>query len=233
MRKMAIFVEGQTELYFMDRLLKEIVSERNLQLVLMKARGGNQSIRAFNIVQNNNVGLDKDFYIQIVDSGADNAVASDIRDNYQNLIQRGFTSIIGLRDVYPISRGDIPKLRRGLQSNFPVTPITVLLILGVMEVEAWFLAEHSHFERVHPNLTVQRINLELGFDPSCQDMQMRPQPASDLHNIYALEGRAYKKNRQQVQRVVNSLDYAMIYLSHPSKFLDVSQLMTAIDNFLT
>lgn len=37
MKKMAIFVEGETELCFINKLIREIANEKNLQIVLIKA----------------------------------------------------------------------------------------------------------------------------------------------------------------------------------------------------
>jgi hypothetical protein len=231
MKKMAIFVEGQTELYFVDRLLREIVDERKLQIVLIKATGGARSTRSFEVLEDSGGNTEKNFYIQIINSGTDNRVGSDIRDSYESLVRGGYSFIIGIRDVYPIPVTDIARLRIGLRYRLKTNPISVLFALGVMEVEAWFLAEHTHFQRVHPNLTVERINTELGFDPSTEDMQIRMHPASDLNGIYALEGLAYQKTRSQVQRTINVLDYADIYLSHRCKFPDVEMLIAKIDEF--
>ena len=109
--------------------------------------------------------------------------------------------------------------------------MSVLFVLGVMEIEAWFLAEHTHFQRIHPDLEPNRINAKLGFNPSSDDMQMRTHPTEDLRNIYALENLAYNKTRNKVQRTIEVLDYADIYLSHRSKFPDVAMLMTKLDEF--
>ncbi len=231
MKKMAIFVEGETELCFVDCLLRKIADERKLQIILVKATGGTRSIRRLNVISDSGEDSDKDFYIQIVNSSTDNRVGSDIRDNYESLSKAGYSVIIGLRDVYPISQLDISKLRNSLQYRLKTNPITVLFILGVMEIESWFLAEHTHFPRIHPGLTSVRINLELGFDPSFDDVQMRAHPASDLDEIYALEGFAYKKKRSQVQRTIHALDYAEIYLAHRLKFSDIEKLMEEIDRF--
>ncbi len=45
-------------------------------------------------------------------------VKSDIVDNYNSLIREGYSSIIGIRDVYPIERAKIEDLRRGLKYFF-------------------------------------------------------------------------------------------------------------------
>lgn len=232
MKKMTLFVEGQTELHFANRLLSEVIDNRKLQIVLLKASGGSQrSVRRFQVLQDSDTDTEKSFYIQIISSETDHRVRSDIQDNYDSLVQEGYDVIIGIRDVYPIPSKDIPKLRAGLAYRLKTEPISVCFVLGVMEIEAWFLANHTHFQYIHSDLTVSRIYSELGFNPSIEDMQTRSQPAKDLHEIYALEGLAYRKTRNQIQRTIDVLDYAEIYLSHRDKFPDINVLMNKIDEF--
>ena len=235
MKKMAIFVEGETELCFIDKLIREIANEKNLQIVLERAfGGGNRIARTFNIVYDSGSGSDKEFYIRIVNSGTDNRVGSDIRDNYGALVNLGFSAIIGVRDVYPdFSLADLPKLRTGLCYRLKTQPISVDFVLGVMEIEAWFLAEHTHFPRIHPRLSASRIAAIHGFDPSVDDMQLRANPALDLHNAYSLECLAYKKTGSQIQRTVGTLDYAAMYLEHKAKFPDFAVFMRVIDQFFS
>jgi hypothetical protein len=234
MKKMAIFVEGETELRFIDRLIREIANEKNLQIVLVKASGGGARIvRTYNVVYDSGGGSDKEFYIRIVNSGTDNRVGSDIRDNYEALMNAGFNVIIGVRDVYPLLLSDLPNLRTGLCYRLRTKSISVDFVLGVMEIEAWFLAEHTHFPRIHPRLSASRIAAIHGFDPSVDDMQLRDHPALDLHNVYSLEGLAYKKTGSQIQRTVEALDYAEMYLEHKAKFPDFEVFMRVIDQFFS
>ncbi len=234
MKKMAIYVEGETELRFIHRLLREIADEKNLQIVLGRAFGGGTRIgRTYNIVADSGSGADKTFYIRIVNSGTDNRVGSDIRDNYEALINLGFSAIIGVRDVYPLLLENLPSLRTGLRYRLRTKPISVDFVLGVMEIEAWFLAEHTHFPRIHPRLSASRIAAMHGFDPSVDDMQLRTNPALDLHNAYSLEGLAYQKKGSQVQRTVEALDYADMYLEHKTKFPDFAVFMRVIDQFFS
>ena len=115
MKKMAIFVDGETELRFIDRLLQEIADEKNLQIVLERAFGGGARIvRTYNVVADSGSGSEKNFYIRIINSGTDNRVGSDIRDNYEALMNADFSVIIGVRDVYPLLLSDLPGLRTGL-----------------------------------------------------------------------------------------------------------------------
>lgn len=234
MKKMAIFVEGLTELKFIDRLLREIVTDRSLQIIHAKASGGARgSRRVLRVAPMHGVQLARNYFFLIVDSGTDNRVGSDIRDNYESLAAQGYSSIIGVRDVRPdFSFAELSKLRSGLCYRLKTKPIQVLFVLGVMEIEAWFLAEHSHYSRIHPAITPLRIQADLGFDPICDDMQLRVNPAQDLHDSYALEGFAYRKKSAQIQRTIDALDYADIYCDHPKKFPDVANFLNALDAFL-
>jgi hypothetical protein len=234
MKKMAIFVEGETELRFIDRLIREIANEKNLQIVLVKASGGGARIvRTYNVVYDSGGGSDKEFYIRIVNSGTDNRVGSDIRDNYEALMNAGFNVIIGVRDVYPLLLSDLPNLRTGLCYRLRTKPISVDFVLGVMEIEAWFLAEHTHFPRIHPRLSASRIAAIHGFNPIVDDMQLRDHPALDLHNAYSLEGLAYQKAGSQIERTVEALDYAEMYLEHKTKFPDFAVFTRVIDQFFS
>jgi len=232
-KKLTIFVEGATEVSFVDQLLRQLISARKLCIDHLQATGGSKTPRRLTIVSVTAQSPDQTYYIQIVDSGTDNRVASDIRENYDSLVRSGFEAIIGIRDVHPLSRADLTKLRAGLRYNVRTKPITVVFVLGVMETEAWFLAEHTHFPKIHPNLTINRIQATLHFDPSTDDMQSRDCPHEDLHNVYALEGLAYRKKRSQIERTVHVLDYERVYFDLVTKFPDVQTLIASLDNFLS
>lgn len=152
---------------------------------------------------------------------------------YEGLMNEGFSVIIGVRDVYPLLLSDLPKLRTGLCYQLKTKPVSVDFVLGVMEIEAWFLAEHTHFPRIHPKLAASRIAAMHGFDPSVDDMQLRTHPALDLHNAYSLEGFAYQKRGSQIERTVEALDYAEMYLEHKTKFPDFAVFMRVIDQFFS
>jgi len=115
------------------------------------------------------------YFVLIVDCVGDNRVKSKITDNYQSLVSNGYQAIIGIRDVYPdVAYHDIAKLRRGLDYKVKTKPIQVVFILGVMEIETWFITEHTHFQKMDARLTMARIRGALGFDPSVDDIQLRP-----------------------------------------------------------
>jgi hypothetical protein len=232
-KKLTIFVEGATEVAFVDQLLRQLISARKLCIDHFQGAGGSRTPRRLTRVSAMAQSPEQRYYIQIVDSGTDNRVASDIRDNYDSLVQNGFEAIIGIRDVHPVSRLDLARLRAGLRYNLRTKPITAVFILGVMETEAWFLAEHTHFPKIHANLTVNRIQATLHFDPSADDMQLRDCPHEDLHNIYAMEGLAYRKRGSQIERTVRVLDYERVYFDLVTKFPDIHALIVSLDNFFS
>lgn len=234
MSKLAIFVEGLTERLFVERLIVEIAGKHNVRIRIEDVTGnrGIRQIRLFS--EDSDTG--QRGYVLIRDCHGDHNVASDIRDQYANLAASGYNGIIGLRDLYPRPLTDLPILlgldRRSLNFKLKTDPIRVKWIFAVMEIEAWFLAEHTHFARLHPNLVPDRILQELGFDPRTDDMEARPRPAGDLQSIYNLEGLTYDKTLSDLTRTINALDIAMIH-SEMSHVQNLRQLIDVIDNLVT
>ncbi len=149
MSKLAIFVEGQTEQIFVEKLVRYLGSHRNISIQVQRLEGGSKNIK------------------------------SDIIERYNGLIASGYQAIIGIRDVYPIPRNSIQRLRDGLAFLLPTRPFPPLFVLGIMEIETWFLAEHTHFLHIHPDLTINRIQQNFGFNPSIDDLQIRDRPSKD------------------------------------------------------
>ena len=233
MKKIAIFVEGQTEQLFIEHLLDQVAGRKTIVIESRQAYGGQTTKRKLKLIQAAATNSDHKYYAQIVDCGSDNRVKSDVVDNYEGLVKQGFEVVIAIRDVYPeFTYAEIPKLRNGLRYRVKTKPVEVTFILGVMEIETWFISEATHFQRMDTSLTVSRIRTELGFDPSVDDILLRPCPAEDLHNIYGLAGLAYNKSRNNIQRTVNVLDYARIYMELGSRIPDLGLLNEAIDQFL-
>jgi hypothetical protein len=236
MKKMAIFVEGLTELKFIDRLLREVVSEKNLEITHYQLRGGkkNSKRELVRISAKENSCSSKEYSVIIHDSGTDNRVASDVRDQYESLVRAGYSQIIGVRDVRPdFSIDRIPILRRGLRYKMKTKPIDPLFVLSIMETEAWFLAEATHFLNIHPQLTTSRIVQSFGINPERDDMQLRPEPAQDLSRIYGLEGHEYNKRSDNIQRTIDALDYCKIYLEHRHRFPDLELFIALLDKFFS
>ncbi len=227
MDKMAVFVEGQTEQLFVERLIKEIAGARSVQLDSVNMIG---RVRTVKLKIPDPL---SEKYVLIVNSGSDSTVASDVRENYDSLVRNGYSAMLALRDVYPHLLTDLPALQRRLGYGVKTKPIQVSFVLAVMEIEAWFLAEHTHFERLHSDLTADRIAAVLGFDPRVDDMAQRGHPAGDLHAAYKLVGLAYTKRRANALRTIGALDFAALYLEVIERMQALKVLVLSIDSFVS
>ena len=101
-----------------------------------------------------------------------------------------------------------------------------------MEIEAWFVAEHTHFARLDPTLTCGRIQKAVGFDPSKDNVENIRHPSAKLDQIYQLVGKRYTKRKASAQSTVNNLDGALLYLDVPKRAPRLSRLLKHIDAFL-
>ena len=232
MKKLAVFVEGLTEQLFVTRFVTAIAGKHAVAIQQSRVTG-NRNKGQWRRVWASAQGAGQKYFVLIVDCSSDSRVKSEIRDNYDSLVSAGYSAIIGIRDVFPeFAYADLLRLRAGLDYRMKTKPIRVTFALGVMEIETWFICEHTHFTRLNARLTPTYISSNLGFDPCCDDIQQRPTPASDLNDAYRLVGLRYKKNRQCLQRTVALLDYGSLYLSVVERVPDLMTLVQALDVFL-
>lgn len=224
-------MEGQTEQIFVRTLLKEIAGKNNIAIDESSVSGklGN---RITTLIMRDNITSQTKFYVLVYNSCSDNSVVSDMRDQYNSLIGSGFERVIGLRDVYPIPIAEKLKLQSGLNYSLPKGSIPIHIVLAVMEIESWFLAEWNHFTKIDLSLTPERIKATFGFNPQTDDMETRPHPANDMDLIYNLVGRAYKKQRNQVNTIVSSLDYEFLYIQLVNSLPSLGEFIKYLDLFI-
>lgn len=235
MRRLAIFVEGYTELLFVDRIIREIATLNQLAIHHRQIRGGGKDgkvPRTYVELTTPSTQQGESRYVLIVDCGGDRLVAQRIREEHAGLTSMGYEKIVGIRDVYPeFSKADIPKLRHGMRSAIKASLAPVQFILSIMEIEAWFLAEHNHFPLVDTVITVSAIRQQLGFDPISDDMSDRPTPTMDMIAAYSIGGQPYEKGAPT--GTLDKLDYTYIYVTLRNQIPDLHELLTVIDDFLT
>ncbi|MHB8623783.1 MAG: DUF4276 family protein [Sulfuricaulis sp.] len=231
MRKLAVFVEGYTELIFIEKFIKEIAGAHNVFFQKMKIRGGNTVSRTSTQINAANPQTGQPFFILIVDCGNDSLVKTRILEEHENLTRSGYTKIIGMRDVRPnFTYAEIPKLEMGLRTRVKTSLIPVVFVLSVMEIEAWFLSEFTHFPKIDPTITVPSIRANLGFDPEHDDLTSRPTPTVDLNNCYQLGGKSYEK--KNAADTVAVLDYSFLYFDLQKRIMHLKRLVDAVDEFL-
>ncbi len=233
MRRLAIFVEGRTELLFIDRLIREVAERSQIAVHQRSIRGGGKSgsPRKYIEIQTPVLGNDESFYVLIVDCGGDHLVAQRVREEHQSLTNNGYDAVIGLRDVFPdFTKADVPRLRTMMRYGVRTKLIPVHFFLAVMEIEAWFLSEHNHFPLVDPAITVDAIHTNLGFNPELDDMSARLEAASDLNDAYQIGAKSYVKG--DGRGTVDKLSYDYIYLSLRDRIPDLQGLLSVVDAFL-
>ena len=233
MKRIAFFVEGQTEQIFVNRLIKEILGTQQINIIQKQFRGGT-NIPKQEIVRNSSFSRKPKYEVLIFDCGADNRVKSEILENISNLREKGYEMIIGVRDLYPIPADDLEKLEKGLMylpNKHKKDAPFYDMIIAVHEIEAWFLAENHHFQRIDKRLTSKFIKDRLGFDPYTIDPESRVHPAKDLDNIYKLVGKSYTKRYNATLRVVNKLDFNNIRNQIRHDINSLNKLIKSIEKF--
>ena len=233
MRRIAFFVEGQTEQIFVNRLVSDILGSEYINIIQMQFYGGTKMPKQ-EIVRSRKLSRRALFEVLIINCGSDNRVKSEMMENIVNLRERGYEKIIGLRDLYPLPITDLARLEKGLKflpNNLKSQGAYFDIVVAVHEVETWFIAEASHFLKVDKRLTGQFIRRCLGFDPYIDNSELREHPAKDLDDIYRLAGKSYTKRYWQVSKLVNRLDYSKIRHEVRSKIESLNQLISNIEKF--
>jgi len=157
------------------------------------------------------------------------------------LFAQGYCEVIGLRDLYPLT--EIDKLefelsngtiRNGIRRT-PALPNNTSIIVAIREIEDWFLAECHHYKCINSLLVLDANQIAtLGYNPCLDDLTSRSTSAADdLKTVYQLAGEIYLKNKEQVERTVECLDYANLYLNIKDRFSKLNELISKIDDFLT
>lgn len=234
MTKIAIFVEGQTEMLLLDRLILELAKETGLAVEHAEASGGATRARQMKVLKRQTVQPHHEYYVLIVNCAGDSKVKSDIIERYQGLKRAGYAAIFGLRDVYGMFRyEDVPRLRAALKVGLPEGEPPVHLFLAIMEIEAWLLAEYTHFTRISPAITLQRIRKQMRFDPAHDDLERRWHPAEDMDRIYRLGGARYTKQRHNIERTLDLLDYRFFLSQVGRRFSDANRLLILLGKELS
>jgi hypothetical protein len=232
-KKIACFVEGQTELIFVEKLFQEIAGYKKISIETYKFQGG----KANRIIQPHKSSTIKDapFLVLIYDCGCDSHVVSDIGKQHESLTNKGYEKILGLRDLYPKSLSEKGQLEGGIKGWLKLVQprgIPIYITLAVMEIEAWFLAEWHYFDKLDSRLTPDFILQELGLDLKNIDVEQRPHPSQDLKDIYRLVSKKYDKSEITSQEIINNLDYDFLYLDLVNSVKQLKKFIDEIDSFL-
>jgi hypothetical protein len=211
-----------------------MAGRRRLQINSVQGHGGGAvGPREWREIEISALDDQAEFYIIIYDSHGDSRVVSDIRDRYETLTSHNYRPIVGVRDVYPQCLSDVPIMRSDFARYIPQSPVIPDLILEIMEIEAWFIGEHTHFYRMHSRLTHDEVANILGYNPSTIDISSIPKPSDDLRSVYKSVGIGYTKSKRHTERTVSVLSYEEVYIALRQRVSDLDRLIQLIDDFFT
>lgn len=208
MKKISIFVEGQTERIFVERLLDEYLTIGKFKRVSYKLVGDRALLMTRWVDPE-----DKPLFVLIYDVGCDEKVLSAIIERGTKLLnEEGYTFLLGLRDLYPNHRADKERIIKKIEDLLHKCNLDdrVTIILAVMEVEAWFLADYSVFQKINATLTTDYIKANLGIDLISIDSESFDRPTSVINEIYNLVGAKYRKKETDSYQISHRIDYPFL-----------------------
>ena len=222
MSAFAIFVEGQTELVFVERLLFEMFSYQRLRIEREEQHGG-----LYHEIGVRGAPPENAYYnVLLVNCACDGKVLPAIEERAKKLRKAGYDGILGLRDIYPRPSNEVEEIYKLTADRLESMPLPCKLVIAVREIEAWFIADTGHFVQYDPLLTLAFIREKIDVDLARQDVEQIPHPSELLKKIYNLVGGTYRKKLKEAHRVVDLLNYEYLYLEAPEsvpalkKFLD-------------
>jgi hypothetical protein len=195
----------------MLRFLSEYLGENKIE-IHMEKRLGNRGVKYLGMRKNPYA----EFYILVYDVGGDGNVVSAVKERSQKMIKSaGYSWILALRDLYPNSRAEKKAVIEAFNRIFKKYSYRskLRLILAVMEIEAWFLADHDLFERLNPTATAKTIKERLDIDLIKDDPESYEHPAEKVKAIFNLFDENYKKKEKQSHKIAANLDYNYLICS--------------------
>lgn len=227
-KKLAVFVEGYTEQEFTIQLLTELIGKRDLIFDIQQQHKGTlvfQELRTLGTT------AQPPIHILVANCCNDKQVKSQINDNYKTLTAGGYSLIVGLRDVYPFEHSDIQALEDSLLVGLSTGALPVHLHLAIMEIEAWFLEETTHFPRIDKNITLQAL-VASGFDHNSSRAYSLYHPSDILDKVYQTVSKSYKKKSSQIQRTIQALSYEEMYVNTRHKAPSLEKFITSLETGL-
>jgi hypothetical protein len=233
MKKIAVFVEGQTDQIFANELVKHIFGHAQVEIETLQF-SGKEGSRWIHIIRSVDVTSSTKYLFRIYDchgGGENSTVKSDIIEQFPSLIKESFSFIIGIRDVYPLS--DLKKLKSMIHIGLPTeTILPVKIFFAVREIEAWFLAEENHYHLIDESLTIPHVNSMVGFNITTTSTETIDQPSLILKKVYQSVGKDYNKKKWEAKRTISVLDYDNLYMAVRNRNDSLNALLTCLDGLI-
>ncbi|MDU9047629.1 MAG: DUF4276 family protein [Candidatus Electrothrix sp. Rat3] len=214
MRKIAIFVEGQSEQIFVRNILYHISGNVSFSFECIKIHGGIDRNVPY-AVRNH----DSQIFFLIINVENDSKVLSFIKEREKALFEKGYNRIIGLRDMYSLEyrKRSKDKIDLNINENFikahdkiicsMSSPENINFFFSIMEFEAWLLGMHTIFEKIDDRLSVELIQRKLDIlldqvDPETAFFH----PAAVLDKIFNLVDMSYNKKYDDLESITSKIE---------------------------
>ncbi len=215
MKKIAIFVEGQTELIVVREYLLKWFDYQNLEIECRTLFSDGK----FHSAEYDYCTPNPNYHFQIINVGNDNAVLSRILKREKYMWNAGYEKIIGLRDLYSKEyRETSSVIDKSVNEMFvnaraeviiqrASKPDKIKMCFAIMETEAWFLGLHEIFEKIDNQLTNDFIFNQLAIDLENTDPEKAIfHPSTLLEQIYSLVGNKYQKHKGDIETLAHHFD---------------------------
>jgi hypothetical protein len=233
MKKIAVFVEGQTEQIFADELLRHIFGHAKVDIEELQF-SGKEGSRRIRTIRSVNAMSPTEYLFRIYDcqGGNENStVKSDIKEQFSRLLKESFSYIVGIRDVYPLL--NLQLLKSKLHFDLPNNPsLPIEIFLAIREIEAWFLAEENHYQLIDRSLTIHSVNSIIGIDITVASTESIGHPSFVLKQVYQRVGKDYSKKKWEAERTVHNLDYENLYINVRNRNNSLNELLTCLDRLV-
>ena len=211
MIKIGIFVEGQTERIFVEKLLEKYLTPPEFEIESCRLIGD-----GIHMVRRRNIHSGIQIYVLIYDVGNDERVVSALLERAEYMISnKGYSNLLALRDLFPQTFQQKSQVITATQREFDKYSFAnkLKLILAIMETEAWFLADFNLFSEINSQLTHEYIKEETNYDLVNDDPESYAHPSKIVNDIYRLIGQRYKKRKKQSYKITHNIDYDFLCLN--------------------
>ena len=207
--KIAIFAEGQAELIFVRNMLYKWFDFNTYRIAFrcIELNKGLTLDASVNVPYSIGNMEQAEFAYLIVNVGNDESVLSSIRKNADRLKNKGYSKIIGLRDMYCDKYHEACKTRiisNELNQKFVDGANDAIHDLGledfvfhhfaIMEIEAWVLSFRKIHQKYGIDVDREKIETELYH------------PTNKLTEALRAKGEKYGKHGHEIESLMGNID---------------------------
>lgn len=216
MRKIALFVEGKTELIFVREYLCHWFDWQVDISCIEMLTGYEESP-----FPPDNLCPQADLHVLIINVGGGAGILSQVKRKQQRLKELGYEKIICLADMYDEDYKRIVGEKNMHQTIDIATnqvfidakkesiesinaPLAIAFCYAIMEIEAWFLGKMDIFHKINAKLTPHFLSNLLGKDIT----QIDPEttffhPSNQIKQIFLSIGKKYNKQDSDIYKIVS------------------------------